>query len=92
MNNAAQKVAPKADEEKNKLRAQINAVYDEIIQATNGVPKSIAAAKFEKAKQWKEAAVAWRKIAQKGCGSFGIAKLENLLSAAKSALAMLKAG
>jgi hypothetical protein len=91
MNNAAQKVVPKADEEKNKLKSQINAVYAEIITATNGVPKSIASAKFEKAKQWKETAVAWRKIAQKGCGNFGITKLESLLAAARSALVELKA-
>jgi hypothetical protein len=89
--NTAAKAAPKADEEKNKLKAQINGVYQEIIQATNGVPKAIAGAKFEKAKRWKETAVAWRKIALKGCGNFGVVKLESLLAAAKSALTELKA-
>jgi adenosyl cobinamide kinase/adenosyl cobinamide phosphate guanylyltransferase len=91
MNNAAQKVSPKADEEKNRLKAQINAVYEEIIVATNGVPKSIVAAKFEKARQWKDTAVSWRKIAQKGCGNFSVVKLETLLAAARSALVILRA-
>lgn len=84
--------SPRQDEEKNKLKSQINSVFDEIVEATNTIPKSIVNSKFERAKQWKEKAVSWRTIAQKGCGDFSIKKLEVLLVEARQALAFIKAG
>jgi hypothetical protein len=84
--------SPKQDEEKNKLKSQINDVFAEIMVATDKVPKSIVDSKFERAKAWKEKAVTWRTIAKKGCGDFSHKKLEVLLFEAKQALAFIAAG